>query len=235
MNTGPDHERFQDTAGSYVLGAMPDAERADFEAHLTSCAVCQAEIDELAVAVEALPTSVPAMVPPPALKARIMAEVEREAALLASASSPPREAKTRRRRRFAAFPFSPLVAALACSALLVGLVAGGLIFGGGGTREVRVLGPAGVSAKLQVDGDNATIVAKNLPPAPDGQTYMVWLVPKGSKSPEPTSTLFTPRSDGSATASVTGVEDASTVIVNTEPPGGSERPTSDPVLTASLT
>jgi anti-sigma-K factor RskA len=217
-----------------VLGAMPDDERAEFEAHLTTCAVCQAEIDELAVAVEALPTSAPAMVPPPALKARIMAEVEREAALLASAGTPRQEAKPRRRWRFA-FP-TGAVAALACGALLVGLAAGALLFGGAGTRNVPFQGTdAAVSAQLQIEGGTGTIVAKHLPPAPDGKTYMVWLVPKGSSTPEPTSTLFTPRSDGSATASVTGVDDASTVIINTEPPGGSDKPTSDPVLTASLT
>jgi anti-sigma-K factor RskA len=234
MNTGPDHERFQDTAGSYVLGAMPDDERVEFEAHLATCAVCQAEADELAVAVEALPTAAPAMVPPPALKARIMAEVEREAALLASASTPRPEPKKRSRWRFS-FP-TGAVAALACGALLVGLAAGALLFGGGGTRDVPFQGTDGaVSAQLQIDGANGTIVANNLPPAPDGETYMVWLVPKGSSTPEPTSTLFTPRSDGSATASVPGVDHAATVIINTEPAGGSDKPTSDPVLTASLT
>ena len=52
---------------------------------------------------------------------------------------------------------------------------------------------------------------------------------------EPTSALFTPRSDGSATASVTGdLDDVESVLINTEPVGGSPAPTSQPVLTASL-
>ena len=42
------------------------------------------------MAADALPVSPPPMLPPPALKARIMAEVEREAALLASAGQPSR-------------------------------------------------------------------------------------------------------------------------------------------------
>ena len=99
---GPDHERWEDAAGTYVLGALPDAEREGYEAHLAACPVCRAEADDLAVAVRALPVSAPAMKPPPSLKARIMAEVEREAALLASAGQPTREpVKEKRKRRCA--------------------------------------------------------------------------------------------------------------------------------------
>src|SRR5262249_52693033 len=85
MTTGPGHEQWADTAGAYVLGALPDDERSGFEAHVTTCELCRSEIDDLAGAADALPVSAPAMVPPPELKARIMAEVNREAALLAAA------------------------------------------------------------------------------------------------------------------------------------------------------
>ena len=55
-------------------------------------------------------------------------------------------------------------------------------------------------------------------------------------SPEPTSVLFTPRSDGSATASVRGdLEGVESVLVNTEPLGGATTPTSAPIFTATLT
>jgi hypothetical protein len=71
-----------------------------------------------------------------------------------------------------------------------------------------------------------------VPPA--GKTYMVWLARPG-RAPEPTSALFTPRRDGSATASVTGdLDGVETVLVNTEPVGGSTTPTSEPILTAKL-
>jgi hypothetical protein len=63
---------------------------------------------------------------------------------------------------------------------------------------------------------------------------MVWIQRPGH-APEPTSALFTPRRDGSATASVTGdMKGVESVLVNTEPVGGSTTPTSDPVLTATL-
>ena len=45
MSTGPDHERWEDAAGTYVLGALPDDERAGYEAHLDDCPACRAEVD----------------------------------------------------------------------------------------------------------------------------------------------------------------------------------------------
>jgi hypothetical protein len=50
----------------------------------------------------------------------------------------------------------------------------------------------------------------------------------------PTNALFTPRSNGSATATVGGVEQVKQVMVSAEPPGGSRQPTSKPILAARL-
>jgi anti-sigma-K factor RskA len=229
-----EHDRWEDAAGSYVLDALSDEEARDYEAHLATCPTCRAEVSELRLAAEALPVSPPAMLPPPALKARIMAEVEREAALLASAGTPERTAAPARLRRRWSLAFPR--AALACALVAVGIGVGALVVGGSSTRTVPFQSTIQqASAELEVDGGTATIVASNLPPAPAGKTYMVWLSRPG-KAPEPTSALFTPRSDGSATASVTGdLKDVDAVLVNVEPVGGSTSPTSDVLLTAKLT
>ncbi len=227
-----DHDRFEETAGAFVLGALPDDERAAYMAHLATCAACQAEVDELSVAVQALPMSAPPMKPPPALKARIMAEVDREAALLASASEPRREPKAKRRWRFS-WPMGAV--ALACVTLLLGLGAGAAVFGGGGRTVPFESAPslAQASAELEIDGDKAVLVANGLPAPPEGQVYMVWLVGPDGK-PKPTSALFKPRGDGSATASVTGLDDAEAVVVNTEESPDVMAPTSPVLLTATL-
>ena len=232
---GPDHERWQDAAGAYVLNALPEDECRAFEAHLADCPACRAEAAELGVAAHALPLSAPALRPPPALKARIMAEVEREAALLASASSAPRTEPAQRKRRWG-FPRLTMPAvAFACAALIAGVVAGGLLFGGGdGTRYEFESTIPQASAELDVRDHGAIIVADNLPQPDPGKVYMVWIQRPGH-APEPTSALFTPRRDGSATASVTGdLDGVETVLVNTEPLGGSTTPTSQPVLVADL-
>jgi len=228
-----EHERFAETAGAYVLGALPDDERAAYVTHLETCAACQAEVEELRVAVHALPMAAPAMKPPPALKARIMAEVEREAALLASASEPRREPKPKRRWRFS-WPMGAV--ALACVALVLGLGVGAAVFGSGARTIPFDTDPSmqQVSAELEVDGDKAVLVANNLPAPPEGSVYMVWLVGPDGK-PKPTSALFKPRGDGSATASVTGLGDAEAVVVNTESSPDVTAPTSPVLLTATLT
>jgi anti-sigma-K factor RskA len=240
MTKGPDHERWEDAAGSYVLHAMEDEERAGYEAHLETCPACRTEVGELRVAVEALPVSAPPMLPPPALKARIMAEVEREAALLASAAQPTRTEPAARRRRSWRLRVPMPALALACAALIIGSAAGGLLFGGDNGEDSRTIKFAtapslqDASAELEMGDNGAIIVANGLPPTPAGKVYMVWIQRPGH-APEPTSALFTPRRDGSATASVTGdMEGVENVIVNTEPVGGSTTPTSDPLLTASL-
>ena len=236
MTKGHDHEHWEDTAATYVLGALPDGERAGYEAHLRGCPACAAEVDELRVAAEALPVSPPPMLPPPALKARIMAEVEREAALLQAASAPERKAPKRRLRFGGALAIPrPAFAALACALLAAGVLMGSLLFDGAGQRTVpfRSTLPQ-ASAELEVTDDGAIIVADRLPPPPAGRVYMAWTVRPG-EAPEPTSALFTPRGDGSATASLTGdLDGVESVLINTEPIGGSQQPTSQPVLTATL-
>jgi anti-sigma-K factor RskA len=238
MTKGPDHERWEDAAGTYVLNALPDDERSGYEAHLETCPACRAEVSELRVAVEALPVSPPPMLPSPALKARIMAEVEREAALLASAGQPTRTAEPKPARRRWRFALPMPAVALACTALLAGVVAGGVLFGGGSDSRTIPFktAPSLQQAKAELElGDNgAILVANGLPTPPAGKVYMVW-IQRAGHAPEPTSALFTPRRDGSATASVTGdMDGVENVIVNTEPVGGSTTPTSDPLLTASL-
>jgi anti-sigma-K factor RskA len=230
--SGDDHTRWVDSAGAYVLGAMPPDEREEFESHLVTCEACRDEVDELRPAAEALPMASQPVLPPPALKDRVMAEVEREATLLAHVGADAdRPAPVRERRRrssswLSGWRLAPVAAAL----VIAGVLAGSLL--GGDTKSYRF---EGQNAELRVEDGHATLVAQNMPAPPEGKVYEVWLMPKGSKSPEPTDVLFTPRSDGAATAAIPGdVSDVEQVLVTAEPKGGSDRPTSDPVMQATL-
>jgi anti-sigma-K factor RskA len=239
---GPQHERWADAVGSYLLGALPDDERDGFVEHLESCPVCRHDVEELRIAAESLPLSVPAVAPPAALKDRIMAVVESEAELLAAASddvaAPRRRAPARPRRGLLGrWSLRPAVA-LACAALL--LVAGGiggvLLGGGDETRTVVASTTAqGASVELEVGDDGALLVGRNLPEPPQGRTFQVWLKRPG-QDPEPTSVLWEPRSNGSAEVAVPGsLDDVEAVLVTDEPRGGSEEPSRPPFITAPLT
>jgi hypothetical protein len=63
----------------------------------------------------------------------------------------------------------------------------------------------------------------------------VWLV-HGKDKPRPTHTLFNVPSDGRARVEILEpLKDTDQVLVTTEPPGGSQRPTSPPLMGAKLT
>jgi len=229
--TMTDHDRWADAAGAYVLGAMAPRERDEFEQHLATCPACREDVEELRPAAEALPMASPPMLPPPALKDRVMAEVEREAALLAQAGPAADVVRPRRRFRLPAlggWRLAPVAAAL----LIVGAFAGAVLTADG-SRTVS----AGPNAKVEIDGDNATLVAQMDPP-PEGRVYEVWVKPKGAAAdapPEPTNVLFVPRSDGAVEAAIPGsADDIAQILVSDEPPGGSDTPTGEVVMQANL-
>jgi len=237
-----DHDQWADSLGAWLLGALPDDEAEGFAAHLDACAVCRDEAATLRVAADALPASVEPRTPPPALKGRLMAIVEREASLL-EAAGPESDRAPRpepRRRRFSwgsLFQRPALAAGLAALLLVVGAGAGLLgreaIDGGTQTITARVSGASGASASLEVDDGRGRLVATDLPAPPAGRVYQVWL-DKGGASPEPTDALFSTRSDGSASVDVPGsLDGVRNVMVTDEPAGGSGKPTGKLLLTAS--
>ena len=238
--SGAGHEHWSDATGAYVLGALDDAERAAFEEHLAGCPACREEVEELMPAVRALPVSVDPVDPPPALRARIMAEVEREASLLAAAGpeadrpSPP----VRRRRRLSLRVPRLVPAAVAAALLVVGVAIGVGVTQLRGAPErtvtAQVSGASGATVQLEVNGEEGRLMARDLPAPPSGRVYQVWLKRDGH-APEPTAALFVPSRDGTATASVPGsLEDVDQVMVTDEPDGGSPQPTGDLLAVADL-
>jgi hypothetical protein len=195
-------------------------------------------VEELRVAADALPVSVAPVAPPPALKMRIMAVVESEAELLAAAGrradEPEPKPVAAPRRRFGGWRLRPAVAALGAAALLaVGVVAGVLLPGGDGARTVVASSTApGAHVELEIGDDGATLVARDMPAPPQGRIYQVWLKRPGA-DPEPTSVLWSTRSDGSAEVAVPGsLDGVEAVLVTDEPEGGSDVPSKAPVITA---
>jgi anti-sigma-K factor RskA len=220
-----DHDRFQQDVGAYLLGALEDGERSDFERHAAVCHVCQDELERLRVAADALPRSVEQYAPPASLKRALMDEVY--------AKEPKRE---RRERRFRiALPRLALAAA-AC-ALLVGVVVGyGLSNrdGGGGARTVAAqvdstrIGDA--RAALVTGGGAGRLEVSGMPQLQRGQTYEIWLKRGARIEPGP---LFSVDRNGNGTGAVPGdLRGVDAVMVTRERAGGARQPTEAPVVVA---
>ena len=190
----PDHSEWAAAVGAYLLEALPDSERADFERHLDACAACQDEVENLRVALHALPASVEPLAPPSQLKARIMAVVDAEAQLLEAAAGPradlPMATPARERRRFRLPALRPAFALACATALLVLGGLGGVLLGGGSSQEdgartvVASVERGDATAKLVVAEDASHLEVANLTKPPEGRVYQVWTQRPGGK-PEP--------------------------------------------------
>ncbi len=248
MPFAEDHDRWADSTGAYLLDALPDDERSGFEVHLDRCTFCREEVDFLRVASDALPAAVPQMAPPPELRGRIMAVVEREAQLLQAAkpetpaatqAAAPRLERAPWWRRLSFAPLKPALAIAAVALVLVGALGGALIAGDDGPVPVRtVAGQAetpGTAVRLVVSGDQGRLEADRLPRPPEGRVYQVWIKRVGREQPEPTDALFVPAADGRAATGVPGsLEGVEAILVTDEPAGGSPAPTGKLALSAPL-
>lgn len=238
-----------DTAASYVLGALPEHEVEPFTAHLASCEACRREVAELTLAANVLPLTAPPAAPPPELRGRIMAVVNSEAQLLAAAGPeadrPPKPAKAKRsglreRIGWAGFSLRPAVAALAAGFLIAVGVGGALV----ATRDdgtqtvpaaVKIASAPNAGATLVTDRDgHSQLRVRNMPQAGNARVYQVWLKRRGEKNPTPSTALFTVDATGHADVTVPeNTKDAEELLVTREPDGGSQQPTSAPVIVAT--
>lgn len=236
-----------DDVAAYLLGSMTDDERQDFEAHLRDCELCREDVAVLRSAADVLPSAAPPLVPPPELKERIMATVLAEARLLEAAGpeadevpAPRRRTRRLRDRGWLRPAAVGLATAAAVGGLALGFVLRGATDSGEPARTVaaQIADPdlAGVArASLVRDDGAAKLVISNLPNPERGRIYQVWLARPGV-SPEPTDSFFTTSRDGSATVEVPGdLGDVPQVLVSSEPVGGSQVPTRQPIIVAPTT
>jgi anti-sigma-K factor RskA len=237
-------ERFEDLKEAYVLGALPEEERLEFEQYLMTHPDLQEEVEALGTVAGLLAFSPQEQEPPPELRRRIMATVEAESV----------HPHTSRRSWLAGLWEAVGIRDLALAAavmLVIGLFSWSMLLQG----EVRDLqdrvqslqsqpqGPqlialGGVGTKqgaraelVTLEGDRAVLVAENMPPVPEGKTYQIWVIE--GDTPQP-SGLFEPKGDSIAAVVENPVEGADAVAVTVEPKGGSKKPTTAPMLVGKV-
>ena len=250
------NERFEDLKDAYVLDALPEEERRSFEEFLAAHPERQAEIDELGAVAGLLAFSPEEHEPPPELRERIMEVVEAEAA-------PRRGRRGSVFAGLAGYIGARGLAFGAAALLLIGLLSWNLLLQGqvedlqgqvqssqnqvedlqaqvrdAQNQQTQTVQLSGTWADQGTDAEVASIsderlvlVADNLPSVPEGQTCQIWVI-KGDV-PE-SGGLFQPGGTETAAPITTPIKKGDTIAVTVEPAGGSEQPTTDPVLSAEL-
>jgi len=222
-----DHSHHEDNLAAYLLDALPGDEARDFERHLDGCARCQERARWLQGSIDLLPAAVEQYEPPPALRKRLMETVRAEA----------EPAAVPRRRSSWRDLFAISRPALAMAAVVLAAVAvGAYALGSGGgdsdqTVTARGQAPPGATAVVERTGDQGILRVSGLPQHKDG-IYEVWIARDGNVEP---STLFQVNRNGSGAAAIPdGLDHADQVMVTVEPPGGSAKPTSAPLIVTTL-
>lgn len=242
-----DDRSFDDLKEAYVLGALPDDERATVEAYLALHPERQAEVDELAGVTGLLALAPPEYEPSADLRRRVMDAVEAESARPRAARQRPASSWLDR------FAGLRNVALGAAAVLVVGLLSWNVLLQGDieelrgqveearsanqsqETREIALGGSwaeQGASAEVTaLKDDRAILVVEDMPSMPKDRTGQVWVIHDDKPLP---SGLLDPSGNMAATAITTPLRGAEAIAVTIEPAGGSDKPTSDPVLVQEL-
>lgn len=217
---GSDHIRWSEDLAAYMLGALEPGEAAEFERHLEGCERCDAEMRWFEPAVQTLPESVERQKPPRSLRENLMAEMRADV----------RPAKKPRPR----WSWRPAMA-FAAMVLVVAAVAGYEIGKGGGGEEgasTVVSRAHGITVKMVREGDGGTLRLAGVHQIPPKKVLEAWVRREGKVEAVPA--LFVPDRKGRASTQIEDMSGVDTVMVTEEPQGGSEEPTSPPLVTMSV-
>jgi anti-sigma-K factor RskA len=236
-----DRERFDELKDAFVLGALPEEERREFEEYLEAHPERQGEIDELGAVAGLLALSPQEQEPPPELRRSILAVVEAEA------ERPRAGSGLARMREF----LGVRTLALGAAALLViGLFSWNMILqaqiqdlqrqarspqapqdgrlvaleGSGTARQAKV-------EVMILDNHRAVLMAEDMPPVPEEKTFQIWVIENDVPRP---GGLFETREEWVVTSVEIPLDGADVIAVTVEPEGGSPEPTTDPMLQAKL-
>ncbi len=242
MNEPTSH--VDDLLGAFILDAVDPAERELVEAHLLECDQCHTEVISLREAATHLSRGLEVQ-PPARLRASVLAAVSQQ---------PAQEALQDHAR---AETLAPRSRSATGSKAVWGLATAGLLaVGGWGIWQVVDEDLSPVQEVIQASDaqrfeaayegetvtvvtsdslDRAALITDGLPDLGEGEVYQAWWV---SNAGEITSAGLLPTDSGPEDLEATLQGDPSdrvAVALSVEPDGGSQQPTTDPILSVALT
>ncbi len=236
-------EELQGQYELYAMGVAEDPERSEIREHLDrGCEVCMKEMTRARQVASLIGAAVAPAAPSSKLRRRILASIGVE------------------QRGFGWAPWMGLLAALSLVGIfyfaarerssleelaavrvdmsrqaveLTRLNEAMTIMNGPDTKQVNF--GAGAKGKVYVNpASGVLLMATNLPPAPAGKAYEMWVIPKGAK-PVPAG-MFQSQADGTAMHIQPGPVniDGATIAVTMEDQAGVAQPTSAILIVAPL-
>ncbi|HEX7733786.1 MAG TPA: anti-sigma factor [Ktedonobacteraceae bacterium] len=241
-------QEMEELLGAYALEALSEEERKAADAHLATCAKCTQTLKQLQAIVDLFPLSVPAVEPPPRVKAQILARIQEneKTQKLPPLSTPipvPMPVPVRQQRA----PVRWRTALLAASTLVLLVLLGASFLWNIALRQQVAQSP--VVYQLHGTGDTASasgqliyypqqnitvLVVHNLPPLTGTQVYQGWLL----HGNQPTSIGLFNIDNGVATLDFQGAPhgfDAAAVSLEHGPQASRDAPQGPVVALGTLT
>jgi hypothetical protein len=228
-------EELRPEYGAYSLGVADDPERSEITAHLDrGCTECVAGVRGATGTVVAMSGGVKSVDPPKRLRRRVVAMVSPE---------------PERKGWVFWFPWavSALLAMVLVSVALPGRVSRSgqatttsarfeemlSIINDPVTKDVAFGDPAARGRFFVSPGKGVVFIAARLPKLAAGRTFEMWVIPASGK-PIPAGT-FDALEDSTAVHIRRGpVADAAAMAISVEPAGGSQQPTTTPIIVTKL-
>jgi len=223
-------EEVEELIGAYALGALPAETLSEIGEHLVSCDK-HPELGDLRAAASSLAFAAPDAEPSPALKTRLMKAIEAEMARPPVA--PGRAGWLDRLRGMVRQPALPYALAGALVIAVAALVVTNLPDSGDETEFVTFAGAGDIRGRLDLRGDDIVVMEiSGLDPLDENQTYQLWGIRAGEAE---SLGLLGTAPEGKALGAVRAdSSEIDALAVSIEPAGGSEAPTSDPLVQALL-
>lgn len=216
---------------AYVLSALEDEESCAFAHHLVECRLHDDDLAAERLMATHLGASTTPVAPPIALRNSLLDAFDKEL----SGTPVPIEA-AKKRWSFGSLLRTPTFAYGIAAAVVVIALGLGVW---GATRSNSDIGVSGVrqtsarSGDMKLDvtylgSEHVAVISFDLPPAPNGRAYQAWQIADG----KPVSLGLI---NGSGPLTVNAdLKDASAIAISVEPPGGSQQPTTTPILVSQF-
>jgi anti-sigma-K factor RskA len=218
---------------AYALNALDDDDRAAFEEHLAGCEQCAAELAGLRDTAAALAYVPETVAPPAALRSRILdtARAERPNVV-------PLHRRSARSWGLGAVAAVAVAAAVALTVWNVSLSRSLDRERSANQKVIAVLGEPGSTHALQgaagrlavAQSGNAALFLCGIGAAPSGKTYEAWVITGGKAA---RAGEFNGSHGCVGVRLARSVPAGSAVAVTIEPDGGSNQPTSTPIINSA--